>query len=320
VWKLVAGFQGYAFCRAHSTAYGVEAYQGAYLKRYHAPEFLASVLTNGKGFYSPLAYTLECRRLGIGFRLPCLNASRQGFHVEYEDAKPFIRIPLTAIRSLTTAGLDRWQLRRLRGPFASLADFVHRVSPAPAEMLIFIRAGVFDSFGDSRPVQFWQARSLGFWPQDNASLFAPSADLAGLPSTLTAPDPAVQLRDEHELFGFTVSAHPLDLHAGIASDSYCPISRLGDYPGETVITCGLIITERLHGQSTGGDMKFVTLCDYTGFIECEIFAAAYRRWGLATIRWPVVEVEATVTPFENGNGFTLDVQRLGKPRRKPIAV
>lgn len=30
VWELVAGFQGYAFCRAHSTDYGVEAYQGAY--------------------------------------------------------------------------------------------------------------------------------------------------------------------------------------------------------------------------------------------------------------------------------------------------
>src|SRR4029077_12373215 len=27
VWALVCGFQGYAFCRAHSTAYGVEAYE-----------------------------------------------------------------------------------------------------------------------------------------------------------------------------------------------------------------------------------------------------------------------------------------------------
>ena len=33
VWELVAGFQGYAFCRPHSTPYGVEAYQGAWLKK-----------------------------------------------------------------------------------------------------------------------------------------------------------------------------------------------------------------------------------------------------------------------------------------------
>jgi len=44
VWELVAGFQGYAFCRAHSTAYAVEAYQGAYAKHYHSAEFMAGVL------------------------------------------------------------------------------------------------------------------------------------------------------------------------------------------------------------------------------------------------------------------------------------
>jgi DNA polymerase III, alpha subunit len=42
VWTLVCGFQGYAFCRAHSTAYGVEAYEAAWLKRHHPAEFLAA--------------------------------------------------------------------------------------------------------------------------------------------------------------------------------------------------------------------------------------------------------------------------------------
>ena len=55
VWGLVTGFAGYAFCKAHSTAYGVEAYQSAWLKRNYPAEFMAAVLTNGKGFYAPLA-------------------------------------------------------------------------------------------------------------------------------------------------------------------------------------------------------------------------------------------------------------------------
>ncbi len=121
-----------------------------------------------------------------------------------------------------------------------------------------------------------------------------------------------------------MTGHPLDLYAGIAWDSYCPVSRLAQFPGERFIVCGLIIGERLHRQRNGDTMKFITLCDYTGFIECEIFADAYRRWGLATVRWPVVEVEATVASFDNGNGFTLDVQRIGKPRPeispKPASV
>ena len=70
VWGLVTGFAGYAFCKAHSTAYGVEAYQSAWLKRYFPAEFMAAVLTNGKGFYDPLVYVLESYRLGLKFLLP----------------------------------------------------------------------------------------------------------------------------------------------------------------------------------------------------------------------------------------------------------
>jgi len=61
-------------------------------------------------------------------------------------------------------------------------------------------------------------------------------------------------------------------------------------------------------------MKFITICDHMGVIECEIFAMPYRRFGLATVQFAAVEVEATVTPFDNGLGCTLDVQRVGKPR------
>jgi len=43
-------------------------------------------------------------------------------------------------------------------------------------------------------------------------------------------------------------------------------------------------------------------------------------YGLATVRYPVLEVTATVEPFENGRGFSLRVLRAGKPRQKTKAV
>src|SRR2546423_12623986 len=79
VWELVAGFNGYAFCKAHSTAYGVEAYQAAWLKRYYPAEFMAGVLTNGKGFYHPLVYVLECHRLRFELLPPSLNGTGTAF-------------------------------------------------------------------------------------------------------------------------------------------------------------------------------------------------------------------------------------------------
>ena len=112
---MVTGFQGYAFCPAHSTAYGVKAYQGAWLKRYHPATFLACVLSNGKGFYSTLAYTLECRRLGISFLTPDVNASRWNFVPE----NGAIRAPLRVVKDLTAAMLERYRRERERGRFAS---------------------------------------------------------------------------------------------------------------------------------------------------------------------------------------------------------
>src|SRR6185312_1631414 len=79
VWELVTGFAGYAFCKAHSTAYGVEAYQSAWLKHYYPTEFMAAVLTNGKGFYDPLVYVLESRRLGLGLLPPDVNEPGPAF-------------------------------------------------------------------------------------------------------------------------------------------------------------------------------------------------------------------------------------------------
>ena len=183
VWELVTGFNGYAFNKAHSTAYGVEADQAAWLKRYHPGEFMAAVLTPGKGFYHPLVYVLEGHRLGLKFLPPSVN------------------------------------------------------EPGP-----------------------------GFTPQGTAIRV--------------------------------------------------PVRRLGEFVGQEVVLCGLIIEQRTHQQVTGEPMKFLPLADRTGMVETELFANPYRSYGLATVRYPVLEVSAPVEPFENRRGFTLRVHRAGKPRTK----
>ena len=63
----------------------------------------------------------------------------------------------------------------------------------------------------------------------------------------------------------------------------------------------------------GEPMKFLTLADWTGMVETELFAQTYKNYGLATVRYPVLEVSATVEAFENGRGFSLRVLPAGKP-------
>ena len=319
VWGLVTGFAGYAFCKAHSTAYGVEAYQAAWLKRYFPAEFMAAVLTNGKGFYDPLVYVLESHRLGLKFLPPSINEPGPMFTVH----GPAIRVPITRAKGLTERTIKRLLAARERGPFTSLADFHRRVQPLPEELEAMIRAGGFDEFGQTRTRQFWDAqylhRTYGGDTPDQGWLLPPPS-LEQFPAVpLREPTRRERLVSENELFGYAVSGHPLELFDDVLWDSYCPVARLGEHVGEMVVTCGLVVEQRTHHQITGEAMKFLTLADWTGMVETELFAATYRSYGLATIRYPVLEVMATVEPFENGRGFSLRVVRAGKPRQKSDA-
>jgi DNA polymerase III alpha subunit len=314
---LVAGFAGYAFCKAHSTAYGVEAYQAAWLKRNYPAEFMAAVLTNGKGFYDPLVYVLESYRLGLHFLPPTVNEPGPKFTVQGTA----IRVPLTRTRALTDRTIKRLLAERARGPFASLADFHRRVKPLPEEMEAMIRAGGFDEFGQTRTQQFWETqylhRTFGSNREAGQGWLLPPPSLERFPGVpLREPTRRERLEAEAELFGYAVSGHPLELFADVAWDTYCPVARLGAHVGETVVTCGLVVEQRTHHQITGEPMKFLTLADWTGMIETELFAQTYKSYGLATVRYPVLEVTATVEPFENGRGFSLRVWRAGKPRTR----
>ncbi|MCP5523998.1 MAG: hypothetical protein H7A46_20880 [Verrucomicrobiales bacterium] len=390
VWQLVIGFHGYAFCKAHSAAYGVEAYQSAWLKRHFPAEFMAAVLTNGKGFYRPLVYVLEAWRLGVPLRPPCVNEPGPAFAVEggaevnpksetgsrgrqsahsHPDpdqrrltsaatvtpsgfrpsdllrisdfgsrASRSIRVPVTCIAGLTERTKKTLLAQRALGEFASLADFFLRVRASREEMELLSRAGAFDGFGQTRCEQFWEIQQLAARWGDDATpgqgwLLPPTAanskpeirnpKAATLKPETRNPKPDFseptrlqRLQWEMELLGFTASGHPLELYPDIAWDTYCPVARLGQFTGQEVTMCGLVIEDRVHHQVTGEAMKFLTLCDWTGMVETELFAATYRSYGLATVRYPVLEVTGRVEPYENGRGHSLRVLRAGEPRRK----
>jgi DNA-directed DNA polymerase III PolC len=315
VWQLVTGFAGYAFCKAHSTAYGVEAYQSAWLKFYFPAEFMAAVLTNGKGFYHPLVYALESHRLGLKLLPPSVNEPGPAF-IPHGRA---IRVPLTRMKGLTSHTTDAILDARERGPFTSFADFFQRLAPSGEELEAMIRCGAFDEFKDTRTRQFWQAQHLLKTFGDSAEstqgwLISPPGleQLPGIP--LNEPTRRQCLEWETDLFGFAVSGHPLELFADVAWETYCTVNRLGEFVGQTITTCGLVVEQRTHHQITGEPMKFLSLADWTGIVETELFAQTYKSYGLATVRYPVLEIEARVEPFDNQRGFSLRVIRVNKPR------
>jgi error-prone DNA polymerase len=317
VWGLVTGFAGYAFCKAHSTAYGVEAYQSAWLKKYFPAEFMSAVLSNGKGFYHPIVYVLECHRLGLQLLPPSINQPGPLF----QPVGQAIRVPVRCAKELTTRTSEKILAEHERGPFQSLADFYRRVAASPEEMELLLRVGAFDEFGRTRTAQFWECqflqRAFGYADSGRQGLLLPPPGMDRLPEVpLNEPTRRERLEAENELLGFPASGHPLELHDHIAWNTYCPVAKLAEHVGDTVVACGLVVEQRTHHQITGEPMKFLTLADWTGMVETELFAQTYKSYGLATVRYPVLEVTATVEPFENGRGFSLRVLRAGKPRAR----
>ncbi|MFO0840461.1 MAG: DNA polymerase III subunit alpha [Phycisphaerae bacterium] len=101
IFEDILKFGGYAFNKAHSTGYGMVAYQTAYLKTYYPLEFMASLLTYESGDTNKIAeYIDECRRLrqpdgtvGVPIKPPDVNESDEAFTVVYERMKAEGRIP-----------------------------------------------------------------------------------------------------------------------------------------------------------------------------------------------------------------------------------
>ncbi|MCK7520200.1 MAG: hypothetical protein MZV64_22150 [Ignavibacteriales bacterium] len=65
LWRQIESFAGYSFCKAHSASFALLSYQVAFLKAHYPAEFMASVLSNGGGFYSAAVYVEECKTIGI---------------------------------------------------------------------------------------------------------------------------------------------------------------------------------------------------------------------------------------------------------------
>ena len=72
---MILSFAGSSFCKPHSASYAQVSFKSAYLRAHYPAEFMAAVISNEGGFYSPFAYLSEARRIGLELLPPDINAS-----------------------------------------------------------------------------------------------------------------------------------------------------------------------------------------------------------------------------------------------------
>ena len=83
VYDKLVGFSGFGFPKSHAAAFGLLAYQSAWLRHHHPAEFLCSLLNaQPMGFYPPATLVRDGQRRGVETRPPDVNVSSAKCTVE----------------------------------------------------------------------------------------------------------------------------------------------------------------------------------------------------------------------------------------------
>lgn len=276
-WQEVLSFAGYSFCKPHSASYALVSCQSAWLKTHYPAEFMAAVISNQGGYYSPLAYLSEARRLGLRILPPDINASDRAYRGEGRE----LRIGLMQISGLSRGTLKGILVERERGgDFNSLSDFLRRVAVPVEDGRLLIKAGCFDA------LEGREARADLLWQLLRGRSQTPSA-ASGL---LFAEEPRRQMarpalsademeRQEVEVLGMPISRHPLSRYRTLlARHQTIAAADLPRWVGRHVSLAAWWVTGKVVQTAKGQPMEFISFEDTTAIFDTTFFPRAYARF------------------------------------------
>src|SRR5207247_10084777 len=92
IYDKVVGFSGFGFPKSHAAAFGLLAYQSAWLRHHYPAEFLCALLNEQPmAFYPPASLVRDAQRRGVEVRPPEVNRSAANAWIEQEA----VRVGLT---------------------------------------------------------------------------------------------------------------------------------------------------------------------------------------------------------------------------------
>ncbi len=270
IYDKLVGFSGFGFPKSHAAAFGLLAYQSAWLRRYYPAEFLCSLLNaQPMGFYPPASLVRDAQRRGVEVRPPHVNLSDARCTIE-EGA---VRVGLGYVRSVGEADADALVDDQ---PFTGVADLARRSAAGKDALEAIVAAGACDGWGPRREL-LWR---LGVTPRGEA--VAGGARQLALPLEPTAEIPVLRLQTdwEHMLAdyrhtGISVGLHPLALLRPHLPPACRACNELHDVPhGARVEVAGLAVARQR--PSTAKGIVFMLLEDEHGQMNLIIPPPVYE--------------------------------------------
>lgn len=326
VYDMIVRFADYGFPRAHAAAYGVLAFQTAWLKAHYPVPFMASMLASVTGNQRKTAeYVDECRRMGIEVLPPDVNESS----ISFTPVAKAVRFGLAAIKNVGTQAIEALQKERSERPFDSLLDLCQRVDLRVVNKRVLeslIQAGACDSLPGHR-AQLLAAleetvETAVKWRKEREEL---QIEMFGFDEVqnwdVELPDvrpytTGQKLDLERELLGLYLSGHPLDdaeqqlAHLGL--DRLVELSDAKD--GAVAIVGVMIVSLKPFTNKKGLAMGFLELEDRIMRVEAVVFPSVWKRCESKLEKGGLAIVQGTVQQQDDDYKLIVeDVVPLGRP-------
>ncbi len=300
LWNLIVAFAGYGFNKSHSTAYGLIAYETAYLKAHYPVEFMVALLSCGMESTERISEHVEdARRQNLEILPPDVNRSE----VEFGIDNGRITFGLGAIKG-TGAGVMQTivEERQVNGLFKDLFDLTERIESRALNRSVLealIKVGALDSLPGTQAQQTEvvnRALQAAISHQkDKASgqlnLFGNDGDEDELEevsvSLPNVPDwtHLQKLVAEKDSLGFYLTSHPLSQYSQrIAMYAQTKTRQLADLEDGEIVTVtgmvGSIKTATSKKPTASGQNRYANfdLEDPSGIVRCIAWAANYARY------------------------------------------
>ncbi|MEJ7791751.1 MAG: DNA polymerase III subunit alpha [Gaiellaceae bacterium] len=349
VYDKLAAFSGFGFPKSHAAAFGLLAYQSAWLRHHYPAEFLCSLLNaQPMGFYPPASLVRDAQRRGVEVRSPDVNLSEAGCSLD-EGA---VRIGLGYVKSVGEEDARRLVAERVaNSPYSGIGELARRAPLDARELEALVGSGACDRWGPRRELLWelglvirpktvfgasqesagadsWRARVK--IPKGVRFAAAKAVDLEpGQHTQLTLPlDPTTATPELPELTAWermladyagtslSVDVHPLTLLRPHLPAGVCTSVELLEAPHRSGIAfAGLAVARQRPATAKG--VVFMLLEDELGQVNLIVAPEVYERYRAIVRGEPLLLARGRYERVgENRNIVVRELESLGSLARR----
>ena len=288
VFEKLLGFASFGFPKSHAAAFGLLAYQSAWLRHRYPAEFLCALLNaQPMGFYPPASLVRDGQRRGVEVLPPDVNTSGATCALE----RGGVRVGLAYVKGVGEE--QAWALvdeREVSGPFRTVQDLAVRAPVDRAALEALAASGACDGFGWPRRQLLWR---LGLAPRSTSAARGAETQLA-LPLEPQTEIPELpeqssweRMLADYRLTSLSVDTHPLELlrphlPAGVVSS----LELDGAEDGAEVSVAGLVVARQR--PSTANGVVFMLLEDEHAQMNLIVPPPVYERFRAAVRGEPLL--------------------------------